>query len=778
MNTIRQTVSYTLDTPDKQITPGKLSNQGGSNPAGKSFGFTNYYMTQNGLPYIPVVGEFHFSRFSYLQWEEELLKMKAGGVHIVATYVFWNFHEEEEGKFNWSENRNLRHFVDLCSKIDFPLILRIGPFCHGEVRNGGIPDWVFHSPIQIRSNDPAYLALATRLYRQIARQIKGLYFQEGGPVIAVQLDNEFMHCGAPFDSWGYKGGVYLSSGTGGREHLSELKRIALESGISPFLFTVTAWGGAAVPEEGALPMLAGYAYTPWIPNQPPSREFIYQDLHHTPVESMDFETTDYPVAYCEMAGGMQVSYTARPYVPEASIEAMTLVKLASGSNMLGYYMYHGGSNPVGKHSYMNETSLPKITYDYQSPLGEFGRVGNSYHRIRTLSLFLEAFGELLAPMGTVIPEGQNELHPTDTSSLRWCLRQKNGSGFVFLNNFQDHVEMPNRDLRIELLTKQGPVNFPHSGTFNLGNGLGVTLPFNLNLDGLRLVSATTQLLTSLKDGVHTTIVLFAHEGMKAEIILHAEEILSIDSGEGSAELNGDRWIIAPAVGKSNQVNITMKDGRTFTLLTLNRKEALGTYRFSLWGQERIVIAGNGNEGMHLFTHSGQLICISPDVAEFTASIYPAPYFQMSLSIGSIDSAEQDGVFLTYFIRVEGYTPQMDVTFTSERAALLNIDSEWPEQVDNVSLQISYDGDVANAFLSSRMLTDHIHYGHPWNIGLKEFKDELEKQELHLAIFPLRKGTTHSYVNQAFIEVFNGVEIAEFHSIQAIPHYKTAMFPQV
>lgn len=90
----------------------------------------------------------------------------------------------------------------------------------------------------------------------------------------------------------------------------------------------------------------------------------------------------------------------------------------------------------------------------------------------------------------------------------------------------------------------------------------------------------------------------------------------------------------------------MKDGRTFTLLTLNRKEALGTYRFSLWGQERIVIAGNGNEGMHLFTHSGQLICISPDVAEFTASIYPAPYFQMSLSIGSIDSAEQDGVFLT------------------------------------------------------------------------------------------------------------------------------------
>lgn len=94
-------------------------------------------MTRNAKPHIPVVGEFHFSRFAYLQWEEELLKMKAGGVSIVASYVFWNFHEEQEGEFIWSGNLNLRHFVDLCGKHELPLIVRIGPFCHGEVRNGG-----------------------------------------------------------------------------------------------------------------------------------------------------------------------------------------------------------------------------------------------------------------------------------------------------------------------------------------------------------------------------------------------------------------------------------------------------------------------------------------------------------------------------------------------------------------------------------------------------------------------------------------------------------------
>ena len=96
---------------------------------------------------------------------------------------------------------------------------------------------------------------------------------------------------------------------------------------------------------------------------------------------------------------MQVSYHARPVVDADSVEAMTIVKLANGSNLVGYYMYHGGTNPIGKNSYMNEQALPKMTYDYQSPLGEFGRVGESYDRIRTLSMFLEGYGELLAPMG-------------------------------------------------------------------------------------------------------------------------------------------------------------------------------------------------------------------------------------------------------------------------------------------------------------------------------------------------------------------------------------------
>ncbi|WP_059040820.1 beta-galactosidase [Paenibacillus rubinfantis] len=778
MNNETTVLKLNIAQANKTIRPGKLASHAGSNPKGESFGFTNFYMTRNGEPLIPVVGEFHFSRFSYLHWEEELLKMKAGGVHLVATYVFWNFHEEEEGVFDWSGNRNLRHFIDLCAKHELPLILRIGPFCHGEVRNGGIPDWVFRYPLEVRSNDARYLSLARRLYREIARQIQGTYHQEGGPVIAVQLENEYMHAGAPLDAWGYGPGQFVTAGIDGSAHLDELRRIAEEVGIRPLFFTATAWGGAAVPEEGTLPMLAGYAYTPWIPNQPPSREFVFQDLHVTPAEPVNHDSLEYPVAYCEIAGGMQVSYKARPYVPAESIEAMTLVKLGSGSNLLGYYMYHGGSNPIGQKSFLNESGLPKVTYDYQSPLGEFGRVGDSYDRIRAISLFLQSFGKLLAPMGTVLPTGQEQIAPEDPHSVRWCVRQKDGSGFVFLNNFQDHIDLPDRRLRIELDTPQGKVSFPQRGEITLQSGLSAILPFNLELDGLWIASATAQLFTRLEAGGETLLVFYAHDGMDPEIVLRKTSVSAVeaDGNNGSVEENEANWIVRPAAGQQHQILVKTAKGRTVRLVTLTRAEALHTYRFDgLWGQDTLVLSSS-----HLAMKDGQLICTSPGQNRVTLSLFPSPSAKLRSSIGVLqDTAERnEGVFQTYTLDFAAFSPELTLTSPSDRSALVTVPADWPESVSDVWLRIEYDGDVAAAYLGDRLLTDHIHYGQPWEIGLKQVRHELENHPLHLSITPLRQGTVHSFVNQAYVERFEGVEIAKIHDIQVIPHYCARLWPQV
>lgn len=754
----------------KEIHQGKLGIHGGFNPAGQSFGFTNFYMTRNEQPFIPIVGEFHFSRFSYLHWEEELLKMKAGGIHIVATYVFWNHHEEEEGTFNWEGNRNLRHFIDLCAKLDFPLMIRIGPFCHGEVRNGGIPDWVFGKPLEIRSNDPEYLKLARRLYREIYSQMKGGLFQEGGPIIAVQLENEFMHCGAPNDAWGYKAGKFLSSGTGGKAHLAELQRIAEETGISPLFFTSTAWGGAAVPNEKFLPMLAGYAYTSWIPNQPPSPEFLYRDLHTDPAEPVDFEISQYPVAYCEMAGGMQVSYNARPYVPADSIEAMTLVKLASGSNLLGYYMYHGGSNPVGKKSYLNEQFLPKITYDYQSPLGEFGRVGASYDRIRSISLFLESFGSLLAPMQTVLPEGQSTMEPTDKDSLRWCVRYGENSGFVFLNNFQDQVELAPRPIRIELETNQGNIAFPDSGELDLPAGIGLMLPFNLDLHGVSLQSATAQLLTEIEADNERTIFFYAHDGLKPEYVVRKENLTDVHVGEGTLLDKEAYYVISPTVDKHDAITFTTANG-SIKFVTLSRDESQKAYRFQLWGQDTLVISD-----CQVTYSNHQLRCSSKGLSRFELSLYPAPKRGLQTLGTDTISSQKAGELETYSIELPEYTPVISITNPVEKSAILEFTGDWPAHVQDVWLEMDYEGDVAEAFLNGELITDHIQYGNTWSIGLKGFYTKLEASTLHLAITPVRKGTVHTFVNQAQVERFEGVEIAEFHRIEAIPQYEIALFP--
>ncbi|CAM4323892.1 hypothetical protein FHS16_000845 [Paenibacillus endophyticus] len=765
------TYSLKLDGPNKEIKPGKLAGNKGSNPKGESFGFTNFYMLRNDQPIIPVVGEFHFSRFSYLHWEEELLKMKAGGVNVIATYIFWNYHEEEEGIFNWSENRNLRHFVDLCAKHELPLVLRIGPFCHGEVRNGGIPDWVFDKPLEIRSNDELYLFYAKRLYRQIAKQVKGSLFAEGGPVIAVQLENEYMHCGAPLDSWAYKAGVFMSSGKGGNSHLAELRRIAEEAGITPMFFTATAWGGAAVPETDTLPMLAGYAYTPWIPNQPPSGEYIYRDLHVKPSEEVNYDTLDYPVAYCEMAGGMQVSYTARPNVSAESVEAMTLVKLASGSNLLGYYMYHGGSNPVGKHGFLNEYGLPKITYDYQSPLGEFGRVGKSYDRIRSLSLFMDAFGSVLAPMGTVLPEGQSAIHPEDTESLRWCVRQKDGSGFLFLNNFQDHLELPDREgVRIELDTAQGKVAFPHAGHLTLKRDVSAVLPFNIELEGALIVSATVQPLTKLNMDGQPVLVFYAHPSLAAELVFSRTSVASVELDASQAVEEANAIVVTPQVGKEHAFTVVLTNGQKVSVLVLTREETLQTYKFRLWGEDRLVISDS-----RLYAKDERLVATSEGKASWSVSIAPAlPEKALLASMGAVQ-AKREGLFQTYLIEVPAYEPALTVSKPLERSALVELDTNWPNHVSDVFLKVAYDGDVAAAYLDNQLLTDHIHYGEAWPIGLKQFKDDLEHKQLHLSITPLRKGTVHTFVNQALVERFEGVEIAVFHAIEPIPYYTVALY---
>ena len=181
----------TVLLPEHSGTPESLP-FGGVRADGHRIEVNSKYLTLDGTPWFPVSGEFHYARYRREDWERELCKMKAGGVSVIATYVFWIHHEEEEGVWDFSGNRDLRHFVSLCKKLGLMVILRIGPWCHGECRNGGFPDWIrFQEKFRTRCDDPEYLFYVRRFYGKIFEQAKGLLWKDNGPVIGVQLENEY-----------------------------------------------------------------------------------------------------------------------------------------------------------------------------------------------------------------------------------------------------------------------------------------------------------------------------------------------------------------------------------------------------------------------------------------------------------------------------------------------------------------------------------------------------------------------------------------------------------
>lgn len=409
-----------------------------------------------------------------------------------------------------------------------------------------------------------------------------------------------------------------------------------------------------------------------------------------------------------------------------------------------------------------------MTYDYQSPLGEFGRVGESYDRIRSLSMFLEAYGELLAPMGCVIPDGQQSITPENTLELRWSVRQQDGSGFLFINNYQDHVALPDRDIQLELHTSKGTAFYPREGTMQLKSGMAAILPFHMNLNGMKIISATVQPLTRFMVNQELTVVFYTHEGMAPEYVIDATSVTNVDMPEGTVSEQGNEVVIHPIAGKGHHLRITTSDGVGIRIITLTREEALHAYRFRVGGEERLVISGS-----HLYVQNEMLICTSVEQPEMEVSFYPAPE-HVSASKYAVSSQSKQGIFGTYTFQVSPYEPAVEVDYPKEYAATLKLDTAWPEQVDDVWIEIDYEGDVAAAHIHHQMLTDHIHYGHSWMLGLKQSRHLLADHALRLSITPIRKGTTESYVNQAYVERFEGVEIGKFNEIWVRPQYRVGV----
>ena len=481
-------------------------------------------------PMIPVMGEIHFSRVKESDWEKEIIKMKNGGINVIATYVFWAHHEPANGKFDWSGNRNIRKFVELCGKNDLKVVLRIGPWCHGEVYLGGIPDWVVaDQPIGLRSTEEKFMKYASRLYKEIGKQVKGLYgCTKAQPIIGVQIENE-----RGGDAWPY---------------FKALKNAALEAGIVPPFFTRTGWPVVNNAEFGEmLPLYGDYADGFWdreltdMPGGYPDafcfRESRLSNVIATEVfgtnqsRNMELKDLSYPYLTCELGGGMMTSYARRIHIFNHDAIALSVCKVGSGSNLPGYYMYHGGTNPYNpKHSmseitespFTNYNDLPYMTYDFQAPIGEMGQINDSYYELRRFHSFLNKWGGELSDYDAVFPATNTESGRKD-SILRYTVRTDGVKGFVFVNNYQRLANLTDKEnIRFKFNRTDGTTLIFPSEPITIADGTTCWLPFGLDCSGVTLDYATAMPYNKVDEYGVPTYVLASIEGIPVELCINGE----------------------------------------------------------------------------------------------------------------------------------------------------------------------------------------------------------------------------------------------------------------
>ena len=709
---------------------------------------------------MPVMGEFHYTRCPEAEWREELLKMKAGGVDTVATYVFWIHHEEVEGQFDWSGRRDLRRFIELCGEVGLKAIVRCGPWDHGEVRNGGFPDWLQNKGWVLRSNDTNYLREAKNFYFEIGKQLTGLLWKDGGPVVGIQLENEY---------------------SGPAEHLLTLKRLAREAGLDVPIYTKTGWPSLSTPLPFGeiVPLYGVYAEGFWDRTLEPMpgtywRGFYFSSMRTDAAIGTDIlgnrevrdapDVARYPFLTCEIGAGMMTSYHRRIRVYPMDAEATALVKLGSGGASLGYYMYHGGENPDGKLTTLMESQaagmwndLPVKDYDFQTALGQYGQIRSQYHWLRRIHLLMQEWGPQLAGMPASMPD-QRPRGSRDVDTLRWCVRSDGTSGFVFVNNYQRLQAMPPKtNVQFCINLPGGSVMFPKNPATVPPNACFIW-PFNLDLGcGVRLAWATAQPLTVIDDGGIRTVFFVETAGLPAQFAFEADTKLKIFSGT-TANARGQTLVENVKPGPGAVMRIQTTDG-PLQIVLLDDAQSLAFWKGNWQGRDRVFLTGAG-----LVCDDSHLRLASTNRADLNVAVYPAPH--AVVLNGKALRGRSEGIFERYLsrspkkelfiVRIEPVQlagPPRRIPFGKIKDAMATAPEDadfaraavWRIKLpDNLDLStdpllcLHYIGDVARVTLNGKLLTDNFYNGNVFEIGVRRYAPEILTGDLRVEILPLRK----------------------------------------
>jgi beta-galactosidase len=315
-------------------------------------GIEGEHFAVDGKPLQIVSGEIHYPRIPREYWRDRLKKAKAMGLNTISTYIFWNMHEPQPGVYDFSGDLDVATFIRTAQEEGLYVILRPGPYVCAEWDLGGLPAWLLADPkIVLRSSDEKFLGPTERWLQRLGRELAPLQITHGGPIIAVQVENEYGSFGSD------------------KEYMKRILASLRKAGLGDVLL-YTADGADELP-AGTLPELP--AVVNFAPGEA-KQEFAKLQKFRPGAPVMSGEYWD----------GWFDHWGNKHHATDTNQQAQELDWILTQGYSINLYMFHGGTN----FGFMNGANWDKgyepdvTSYDYDSPVSESGALTKKYFALR------------------------------------------------------------------------------------------------------------------------------------------------------------------------------------------------------------------------------------------------------------------------------------------------------------------------------------------------------------------------------------------------------------
>ncbi len=443
-------------------------------------------------------GEIHYFRHPSELWRDTLLRAKQAGLNAISTYFAWNFHEPEEGTFDFTGDRDIGRFLDLCAELDLWVIARPGPYICAEWDGGGLPAWLLCKPgIRSRENDPTFMKYTRLWFDQVLPMIAKRQASRGGSIILVQNDNE------------YAGGWDESTRSYTRQILDLFKAADIDVPI------IACNAHSASPDT----VYVNYSHEA-------ADQMFWPDMIVTynsgpgvePVRDLRRKQPNAPLFMTEFWSGPQAFWgrALNTFVSSAEY-GRNLLEFASVGCQVTNYMFDGGTN-------FAHWGASRILTAYESnyPVREGGLLSDKYYRLKPVNEFITQFGSFLADSSEEVGAPGFSV-PTDS---RLVVRRNQAGRILFCSDAGIRPRMPlnlpgGESLDVSMPTIRG-LALPYG--FRIKNGSVIDYA---NVGLLGFAAGSDQLLLW---GVAGTMAVISINGKRITVMIPAAEVLQLTIG--------------------------------------------------------------------------------------------------------------------------------------------------------------------------------------------------------------------------------------------------------